>query len=158
VTDIESYITGLRSDSKEEREESMKVLVETGSSALPELMHLLTDPDWIVRYRAAEALGGIGDKDAVDALIITTCDVKDHVRYMATKSLGTFRDTRIHPALVRMLSDDHCYTRRIAASGLIFAGDSSTIPALSEAIGKELDIETKLALESALTDLKKKIS
>lgn len=157
MTDIESFIAGLHSDSKKERAESMKALVEVGSPAVPRLRHLLTDPDWIVRYRAAEALGGIGDIAAVDALIISTCDTKDHVRYMATKSLGTFRDTRIHPVLVRMLCDDHCYTRRIAASGLVLAGDICAIPALSEAIVKESDTDTRQALESAITDLKKRV-
>lgn len=158
MTDIETYLIGLRSDSKEERAKFMKALVEAGSSAVPKLMYLLNDPDWVVRYRAAEALGGIGDTAAVDALIISTCDTKDHVRYMATKSLGSFSDTRIHPVLVRMLSDDHCYTRRMAASGLGLSGDISAVPALLEAIGTESDTDTRQAMESALADLKKRVS
>lgn len=158
VNEIESQISGLRSESKEFREQSMKALVQIGSPAVPTLVYLLTDPDWVVRYRAAEALGWIGDKDAVDALIISTCDTKDHVRYMATKSLGSFRDTRIHPVLVRMLCDEHCYTRRIAASGLGLSGDISAVPALSEAIGKESDTDTRQAMESALAELKKRVS
>ena len=153
--EIELYLAGLRNPDKEVRANSVEQLVKSGSEAVPHVLNLLTDDNWIIRYRAAEALGGIRDVDTVDSLIQLTTDEKDHVRYMATKSLGYFHDPRIHPVLIMMLSDDHSYTRRIAAAGLVAEGDSTAYIPLQKALDGESDPDTRASLLDAIRQIKK---
>ena len=149
------YLSGLRSAEKEVRALSMENLVKTGTSAVSDLQTLLEDDNWVIRYRAAEALGGIGDIGSIDPLIRLTSDPKDHVRYMATKSLGRMQDPRVVPVLTRMLSDDHSYTRRIAADGLSMSGDNTIVDSLQEAMKHESDPDVLASLSAAIKKLEK---
>ena len=77
----------------------------------------MDDPDWKVRYRAAEALGITGSKKAVPFLINSLDDPKDHVRYMAAKALGTLGSGDAEKALIARLGDENEFVRRSAGNG-----------------------------------------
>ncbi|NLV26481.1 MAG: HEAT repeat domain-containing protein [Methanomicrobiales archaeon] len=153
--DIEKNIAGLRNQNKEVRAISMENLAGLGRSVVPALLSLLDDDNWVIRYRASEALGIIQDESTIESLIRMTTDNKDHVRYMAVKALAGMQDLRVGPVLIRMLSDDHSYTRKIAAKGLANAGKPDAIEHLEKALDCESDPMVRLSFEDALNRLKK---
>lgn len=118
IQEIEPILSDLRNLDKNVRAEATDRLIKSGTKAVPYLLPLLDDDDWIIRYRSLEALSGIRDTGTIEAIIKKTDDPKDHVRYMAAKALGFMDDERVIDVLARMLSDDHSYTRKIAAEGL----------------------------------------
>jgi HEAT repeats len=70
------------------------------ASAGPKLRGLLNDPDWDVRVAAAEALGKIGDREAVPQLI-TSIDSADWLLALrAVEALGTLNTAETKNALV----------------------------------------------------------
>jgi HEAT repeat protein len=118
---ISEWIEALSDPDKEQRADATAALVAYGEKSLPALLNVLTDTDWKVRYRAAEALGQIGsmqDVDIVPSLITLTDDEKDHVRYMAAKGLVQIRDPRARDAFQKLMHDDHPYTSSMAEKGL----------------------------------------
>lgn len=155
---LESCLRGLRDPDKTVRTRNMEMLVAIGAPAVPSLILLLSDTDWVVRYRAAEALGLIRDPAAIGHLITLTGDPKDHVRYMAAKGLGGMEDAKIPDVLVRLLTDDHLYTRRVASAGIVACGDPTAVAALRSAMEGESDPETKEIFQKDLVELAKRVT
>jgi HEAT repeat protein len=120
---IPILIQGLRDPEKSVRAQAVKALVAIGQSTSDALIGLLKDPDWKVRYRAAEALGMIRDEHAVTSLITLLHDDKDHVRYMAAKSLGMMKPQSAREPLCRSLNDENEYVKAMAASALLKIGN-----------------------------------
>ena len=84
------------------------------------LIKALGHRDWSVRYAAAEALGEVGDPQAVGPLI--SC-LEDHgediaLRERASLALGMIGDPRAIETLVSTLKDDDWGVRRAAAEAL----------------------------------------
>jgi len=131
--------TGLRHPDKEHRARCVHEIAKSGNIATPELIFLLRDTDWKVRYRAAEALGMIHGEDAVPDLITACSDEKDHVRYMAAKALGQIRATDAVPVLIQLLTDEHPYSRGIASEGLASIGDIRGKCGIESALEHETD-------------------
>lgn len=71
-------------------ETAAKALGGIGAAAVPELSRSLTDPNPLVRRRAADILARIGPEaqDAVPALIRTLDDRDEEVRKSAARALG----------------------------------------------------------------------
>lgn len=113
---VEIFIGALRDPEKEVRNQATRALVEIGEPVSERLFSLLDDPDWKVRYRAAEALGIMNEKRAVIPLTRLLSDEKDHVRYMAVKSLGQIGDKEATIHLGRLLKDTNPWVRAIAQS------------------------------------------
>jgi HEAT repeat protein len=113
---IAVFTSALRDPEKAVRNQATLALATIGKPALSPLIVLLEDLDWRVRYRAAEALGMIRDKDATNPLIIRLTDDKDHVRYMAAKALGEIGNTEAINPLMLLLQDENPYVRRITGS------------------------------------------
>ncbi len=115
---IPTLISAMRDPEKAVRGQAVQSLARIGKPAGRYVLPLLHDKDWRVRYRAAEALGLIGDPGAVNPLILTLPDERDHVRYMAAKSLGLIRDPSAREPLEKCLADDNPFVRSMAASAL----------------------------------------
>lgn len=78
---------------------------DTGPSQEQRLAHfiaLLSDDDEVSRWKAAEALGRIGDPAAVDELISTLWDDDPNVRMKAAWALGQIGDRRAYAPLQRL--------------------------------------------------------
>ncbi|MEQ8789096.1 MAG: HEAT repeat domain-containing protein [Pirellulaceae bacterium] len=71
-------------------ETAAKALGRIGRAAVPQLAQALSDPNPLVRKRAADVLARIGPdaKDAVPVLIRTLGDRDEEVRKAATRALG----------------------------------------------------------------------
>jgi HEAT repeat protein len=97
-------------------------LASVGRPAIDALTEALADGNWIVRYRAAEALGSVRDERSVTALILALEDRRDHVRYMAAKGLGRLGDRRARGPLSAALADENEFVRRAAREALTTLG------------------------------------
>jgi HEAT repeat protein len=115
---IPILIQGLRDPEKAVRAQTVHALISIGQTASSALIGLLKDPDWKVRYRAAEALGMVGGENLAPALITLLQDDKDHVRYIAAKSLGMIRSPEAKDPLRACLNDENQYVRAMALSAL----------------------------------------
>jgi len=73
------------------------------------LIEQLRDPDWQVRYDAANQLKIVGDQRAVPALIEVLQDDNLTVRFVGAMTLGIIKDPRAVRPLIDMLlsTDDH---------------------------------------------------
>jgi HEAT repeat protein len=109
----------LRTSDKTTRGYAMHALAAATPASLPVLIPLMEDGDWVVRYRAAEALGLAGEESAVGVLRVHLTDSKDHVRYMAVKSLGLLHgDVAAEEIAERLCKDENPYVRRMAVRTL----------------------------------------
>jgi HEAT repeat protein len=72
---------------------------------VPALIQALGDSDSAVRRAAAEALGAIGDPQAVPPLIQALRDRSENVRAAAAEALGAIGDPQAVPALIKALGD-----------------------------------------------------
>lgn len=68
-----------------------------------QLIHELRDPDWQVRYHAADRLKVLRDPRAVEPLAQVLDDKNLTVRFIAAMTLGNIRDERAVPYLVQVL-------------------------------------------------------
>lgn len=152
----EQLIQGLYASEKEARARAGWELIRVGSPAVEGLLTCLSDDIWVVRYRAAEALGEIGDGRSCEPLTAALADPKDHVRYMAAKSLGKMGTSAAKEQLVPLLHDENEYVRRITAQSLGLVGDGAEIAVLQAARAGETDPEVCAAIDDAVALLQKK--
>lgn len=151
----EGLIQDLYAPEKETRARATRELIDVGAPAVEGLLACLSDDLWVVRYRAAEALGEIGDPRSCDALIAALGDQKDHVRYMSAKSLGKMSACGAKDQLVPLLDDENEYVRRITAQSLGLIGDGNEIALLQAAREKETDLRVCAAIDDAVLLLQK---
>jgi HEAT repeat protein len=125
-----------------------------------------------VRRAAAEAVGELGDPQAVPALIQTLGDSDGEVRRAAAEALGELSDPRAIPALSRALGDSDESVRRDAVRAIGKLGDPQAVPGLiqtlsdrdrearqaaAEALGKLHDPQAVPALIQALSDRNREV-
>jgi HEAT repeat protein len=90
--------------------------------------------DVFVRIKAAEALGKIADKSAVDTLVGAAKDMDSRVRYSAILALGNIGGTRAVDALIGTFKDSDYSTREIAAETLAKIGKEPLVDQLIVAL------------------------
>ncbi|ABN06691.1 PBS lyase HEAT domain protein repeat-containing protein [Methanocorpusculum labreanum Z] len=112
------YLILLRSKEKEDRRLAAEKLGELGPAAIEAVRPLLNDPEWRLRYRAAEIIGFTSDPSGIPLLTPLLSDEKDHVRYMAVKSLGRCGTIELEPIISPMLNDENPFVRRITVGVL----------------------------------------
>ncbi len=151
--DLQPLISRLFDPDKAVRAEAMQRLAVIGQPAVPACVALLKDIDWRVRYRAAEALGLIGDGEAYMPLVAVLADEKDHVRYMAAKGLGLLGDSRAVAHLGAMQRDENEFVRRITARSLGVLGGAEAITLLRAALDDETDEGVRATIRAALRDV-----
>jgi len=108
----------LNSQKKEDRRLAAEKLGAMGSAGIDAVCPLLTDPEWRLRYRAAEVIGFTADPAGVPLLTPLLADEKDHVRYMAVKSLGRCGTQELESVVAPMLNDENPFVRRITVGVL----------------------------------------
>jgi HEAT repeat protein len=144
--DVSALVAALGDADKGVRARAMEGLVAR-RAVLP-LVRALQDPAWRTRYRAAEALGLIGDRRAVRPLVRALADEKDHVRYMAAKALGQIADPASRETLLPLLSDINPPVRKAAALALGRIGGAED--ALEAALPAEPSGAVRRAIRDAL--------
>jgi HEAT repeat protein len=89
-----------------------------GAAAFPRLVELLEDSDQGVRDSAAQALGTLKDKRAIDFLIHRLGNQQDG--WDAARALGDIGDPKAIPALRKAMKDEHVENDvHIAAAGAL---------------------------------------
>ncbi len=151
--DLQALLSRLADPDKAVRAEAMQGLVAIGRPAVPACIALLQNVDWRVRYRAAEALGLIGDAAAYAPLTAALGDEKDHVRYMAAKGLGLLGDPRAVVLLAAAQRDENEFVRRSAAGSLGKIGGEEAVEALRAALTVEAADGVRAAILAALRDV-----
>lgn len=111
---IDTCIHAMRDPEKAVRAQASLSLAEIGGPAGEQILPLLSDPDWKVRYRAAEALGIMKEKRAVSPLVALLSDEKDHVRYMAVKSLCSIGNVAARDPIMACQQDENPFVRKMA--------------------------------------------
>jgi len=112
----------LHDPAKDVRAAAGAALASIGHTAIGALNEALADGDWVVRYRAAEALGAIRDERSVSALIKALGDRRDHVRYIAARGLGNLGERRAIGPLSAALADENEFVRRAVKGALASLG------------------------------------
>jgi HEAT repeat protein len=145
----------LRAGDKEIRARAMEALASAAPASLPVLTSLIEDEDWVVRYRAAEALGLAGDVRAVAALRAHLTDTKDHVRYMSVKSLGLLNaGVAAEEIAERLTCDENPYVRRMAVRTLAGMQPAEFADLFRRIREGEVDASVIAALDEALAAVK----
>ena len=104
------------------------------------------------RSSAAEALGKIGDKRAVEPLIEALRDSFSDVRYYAARALGEIRDSRVVEPLIEALRDEDYEVRGNAALALGKIGDKRAVEPLTKSL-KNKDRGVRMRATEALDRL-----
>jgi HEAT repeat protein len=121
---------------------AFRILGPAGAPAIPSLLKVAKQPgESIPRYRAIEALGGIGQQSLTALLSIATNQIEyDMVRYSAAKNIGRFgiQARPAIPDLLNMLEDSDSNAAAGAAEALgnipfEQAQISQVVPALAKA-------------------------
>ncbi|HOB18386.1 MAG TPA: HEAT repeat domain-containing protein [Candidatus Methanoculleus thermohydrogenotrophicum] len=150
--ELHTLIARLADPDKTVRAEAMRGLVMIGKPAVPACIRAMQDDEWRVRYRAAEALGLIGDERAYAPLVAALSDKKDHVRYMAAKGLGLIGDPRAIAHLRIAQRDENEFVRRSAAASLGKIGGVEAVAALRSALEDENTRGVREVILAALHD------
>ncbi len=114
------YIENLQSQNPRQRSHAVQELGKLkAEQAVPHVIELLqTDVNTYVRSASAEALGHIGDPEAVFPLMDALQDSCSFVRRAAAISLGQMHAKQAQGALLRALEDPNFYVRRAAINAI----------------------------------------
>ena len=100
----------------------------------PIIYALLNDHDSLIKQKAAETLGTIGDRRAVPHLIEIIKDGEPEVKQEAARALGELRDIRALQPLIESLNDDSLNVVASAAFALYLLGNSKAHVPLVKAL------------------------
>jgi cyclophilin family peptidyl-prolyl cis-trans isomerase/HEAT repeat protein len=97
----------------------------------PDLVPLLSDPDVVVRRRAALAVGRVALPEGVAPLLTLLKDPDPDVRQMAAFALGLIGDRTASPLLQALLTDNSYIVRGRAAEALGLVGEAASAGAIA---------------------------
>ncbi len=144
--DLEGLISALKHKDCIIRKEAVVALKKTApKKALFPLIEALKYEKWqdeyavmdSVRENAAEALGLIKDKRAVDPLINALKDKNEEARWKAAWALGNIGDKKAVGPLIYALQDEYWPVRRFAASSLGKIGHVKSVRSLINVLGDD---------------------
>jgi len=101
-----------------------------GRDSLATHVTALQAADWKTRWQAAQTLGELGDRRAVQALLDSLDDSSHWVRIVAAEALGQIGDQEATKTLMITLDDDSVWVRRACVVALGQIGDERAIPPL----------------------------
>jgi HEAT repeat protein len=141
--DVEGLISALKYKDCTIRKEAAVALKKIGDHrALFPLIHTLKYEDWhesyavmgSVREIAAETLGILQDRRAVEPLIKALNDKDEEVRWKACWALGHIGDKRAVEPLLHLLNDERWAVRKYSASALGKIGDMRATESLIQTL------------------------
>jgi HEAT repeat protein len=117
--DAEKSVPGQDNDSPDDGPKSP----DSESSPSPDtrlahFIRMLSDDDEVSRWKAAEALGRIGDPAAVEELISTLWDDDARVRLKAAWALGRIGDRKAYAPLQRLYRMENEWAQEIIKEAL----------------------------------------
>lgn len=121
------------------RQIATDALVKISTPAVEPLIAALMNDDPETRWRAARALGKIGDTRALEPLLAAINDKDKEVRVFAVEALGRFGDDRTIEPLLAALEDEELTVRRESAYALAEFGNTRVVETLLEALKDEYE-------------------
>lgn len=137
----------------ETRNEAVKAIVKIGEPAINPLLNALNNPNPVIRRKACDALGDIGDPRAVIPLTERLNDPERYVKRRAANALIKISDDRAVNPLINALNDPEYKVRMRAAEALGNIGDKKAIKPLENLLNDERP-EVAEASTKALNKLK----
>lgn len=109
--------------------------------ALEPLVAALADANRDVRWAAVEALGELGDRGAIPALIeyVKKPEAYRWGKRLVAGALAAIGDARAVQPLVGLLDDEDPFVRRIAALALVRIGDPAGLPRVAQLVKETSD-------------------
>jgi len=151
---VEKLINTLKDSNEYLRDQTVEVLVNMGSIAVPPLINILKSNNWMLPYCAVKALGRIRDERALKALVDLLGDDRNvYVQRAVVESLEKIGE-EVEDELARGLEHEVWYVKEKAAKILAKKGTPKSIEILEKAIEKESDEKLKLSLQECLGTLK----
>ncbi|SCL75293.1 Bilin biosynthesis protein PecE [Methanoculleus chikugoensis] len=138
-TPLEKCLEALRSSDASIRAAAVAALQGMGKEAVGYIIETLTDPHYGVRIAAAEALGEIGEADAVEALIQALGDAREDVRIAVISALGRIGDRRAVDPLIHLFRDRY-HGVRVAAADAVAEFGRGALRELEEALDDPLPV------------------
>lgn len=117
------------------------------------LQIMQTEKDINLRSCAAESLGRLGDKRAVDPLIKLLKDQENIMRFTAATSLGQIGDTRAVEPLIKALGDKEKAVCLVAARALGELRDARASFALVKLLNEEQPPMIRAIVANALVQI-----
>lgn len=103
-------------------------------TVIQRLVDGLSDPDWVVRWATAEALGWFRDRTTVQPLCALVSDPKWKVRVATIRALAEIGDPAAAETVLEALDDPHNLVREAAAEALGNLGNPVAVDQLVEAM------------------------
>ena len=132
-TALEQCLEALRSSDEKIRMAAVAALQAMGKEAVGYLIQALNDPHYAVRIAAAEGLGEIGDRAAVEPLVLVCNDEREDVRIAAARALGEIGNRRSIQPLIHLFNDRY-HGVRVAASDAVTVFGRDAHEPLEEAL------------------------
>ncbi|WP_292489006.1 HEAT repeat domain-containing protein [Methanoculleus sp. 10] len=149
--DLQPLLSRLFDPDKVVRAQAVQGLAAIGRPAVPACIALLQDADWRVRYRAAEALGLIGDGEAYTPSLPHSATEKTMSATWRRRGSGcSATPGGCTPGA--MQRDENEFVRRSAARSLGMIGGAEAIGLLRAALGDEATEGVRAAILAALRD------
>jgi len=131
-----------------ERDKALSALQDLGTDAIPALIDCLQDANEDARWRAAKALGDIGDPSVIPLLAAALNDDDYDVRKHARRALVGFGKAAVAALIDVLCSSNRSVARWEAADGLGDIGDETAVPALINTLQDPDDYLAQLTAES----------
>ena len=128
---------------------------QSPDSVLPLLLNALQDPSHLVRVRAAESLGKIGDERAVKPLVEALNRGEEHpdVRASAAEALGQLKAAEAVEPLTDSLASTVWYVRYQAVVALGRIGHPSARDAVTQVVRYDPDFSVRAVAREVLPKL-----
>lgn len=100
---VTKLIHALSSQDVTTRRDAIRSLGQQGpdaADALPELREALKDPDFVIRFEAAVAIGFIGTKNDTEYLLPLLDDEVEAVRFQTISAIAYLQDAQATPELI----------------------------------------------------------
>ncbi len=110
------------------------------------MLNAIKDEDWWVRSRAADALGKIGGKRVVQAVVQLIKDDDEFIRRSAIEIINATKDESTFDALVQSLDDTDWWVRERAIDGLADLGNKKCVPVLINMLTNNSDNEAMVVV------------
>jgi HEAT repeat protein len=158
LSSIDTALNSLRKHDWSASWKTAEELAKIGTPAVPRLIEALSDKDGYIREAAANALGMIGNKSAVEPLIralqyrdeqVYEDDEDSEARMRAALALGRIGDPQAFDPLIKAISEDDMQLSWYAIEALGMLRDPRAIPVLITTL-EHPDIDRRKSASSAL--------
>ncbi|MCA0453028.1 MAG: HEAT repeat domain-containing protein [Chloroflexi bacterium] len=155
------------SAAKELREYAKQLQGTANTQVMNQIIEMLNDNDWVMRWAGVETLGWIGNIHVVPHLIQRLADNNWKIRVAAIRALAEIKAESAANAIAESINDSHSVVREAASEALGSLGSTKTIVALEkasndteefvrlaavESLGRIKDSSTEVPLLSAMKD------